>query len=292
MLAAGVEFNQIFNYIAEYLGVKSGWDVVKIIIDVGIVAFVFYKLLNLLKDSRAMQLIQGVILVLLMAIVADFAELTTISYFINILLQSLPVLLIVIFQPELRRALEGIGKNKLTAILSSAGHYNATDANAMIEEVIKAVASMAEEKIGALIVFERETNLGEIIRTGTIVDAKVSAQLLQLLFVPNTPLHDGAVVIRGTQVYAAACFLPLTDDLTLSKELGTRHRAGIGITETSDCISVIVSEETGTVSLARNGILTRHITPDTLRKLLREGLVKEEEKSAHSKFLFWKGHKK
>lgn len=292
MIAAGVDVSQFFTYVAEYCGVKSGWDVVKILVDVGIVAFLFYKLLHLLRDSRALQLIQGVILVLLGAIVADYAELSTISYFINFLLQSLPVLLIVIFQPDLRRALEGIGKNRLMDLFNQAGHYSATDANAMIEEVVKAASAMSRERVGALIVFERETNLSEIIRTGTIVDAKVSAQLLQLLFVPNTPLHDGAVVIRGTQVYAAACFLPLTDDLTLSRELGTRHRAGIGITETADCLSVIVSEETGAISFASNGVLTRHVTSDTLRVLLRENLVKEESKANHSRFLFWRGHKK
>ena len=272
------EFSRVMTYITEYLGIKNVWDFFRVLIDIGVVSFLFYKILYMLRDSRALQLIKGVVLILVLSLIADFLELSTVSYLIKLLLQILPVLIVVMFQPEIRRAIEGIGKNKLRDLFVP--HNSSTDTNVMVEEVVKAVFAMSEEKVGALIVFERSTNLGEIIRTGTLVEANVSTQLLRMIFVPKTPLHDGAVIIRSNKIYAAACYLPLTDNPDLSKDLGTRHRAGIGITETADCITVIVSEETGTVSIARNGVLTRTMTTDILRRLLRDSLSEQEEKAA------------
>lgn len=283
------EFSRVMTYITEYLGIKNVWDFFRVLIDIGVVSFLFYKILYMLRDSRALQLIKGVVLILVLSLIADFLELSTVSYLIKLLLQILPVLIVVMFQPEIRRAIEGIGKNKLRDLFVP--HNSSTDTNVMVEEVVKAVFAMSEEKVGALIVFERSTNLGEIIRTGTLVEANVSTQLLRMIFVPKTPLHDGAVIIRSNKIYAAACYLPLTDNPDLSKDLGTRHRAGIGITETADCITVIVSEETGTVSIARNGVLTRNMTPDILRKLLRDSLIQQEEKAARGWLFFRRENK-
>ncbi|HIU29495.1 MAG TPA: TIGR00159 family protein [Candidatus Egerieisoma faecipullorum] len=283
MRLASSEFDRITTFLVEYFGIRSVWDVFRIIIDILMISYVFYLLITLLRDSRAFQLIKGVILILLAAFVSDLLRLSTVSFVLKMVIEVLPVMLIVLFQPELRRILENIGKSPIRELFT-ASNQNTADLSIMVEEVVKAASAMAEEKTGALIIFERETNLSEVIRTGTIVDSNVSAQLLRLLFVKNTPLHDGAVIIRGNKIYAAACYLPLSNNLHLNKDLGTRHRAGIGISESTDCISVIVSEETGYISMARGGVLTRNITPDILRKLLREGLAPQDKgKKAGSK---------
>lgn len=290
MRIASVEFSKIMTFLAEYFGIRGVWDIFRIIIDILVISYVFYLLITLLRDSRAFQLIKGVILILILAFVSDLLRLSTVSFVLKMVIEVLPVMLIVLFHPELRRILEGLGKSSIRELFSTSGQDTA-DLSIMVEEVVKATSAMAEEKTGALIIFERETNLSEVIRTGTIVDSAVSAQLLRLLFVKNTPLHDGAVIIRGNKIYAAACYLPLSNNLHLNKDLGTRHRAGIGISESTDCIALIVSEETGFVSMARNGVLTRNITPDILRKLLREGLAKENKskKSAGKVVGFFKG---
>ena len=273
MAALNISFPSIIDFLSGYLGIESFWDIIRTLLDIGIVAFLFYKLMQLLRDSRAWQIVKGVIIVLAISIVSNFAGFRTISYIVNLILQILPVLIVVIFQPEIRRALEGMGKGKLKSFLR--GHSGGQSTDAVVEEVVSAAFAMGKGRVGALIIFERDTNLGEIIRTGTVVDAEVSSQLLQLIFVPNTPLHDGAVIIRSNKVYAAACFLPLSGDRTLSKELGTRHRAGLGVTENADCVSVIVSEETGQVSVAQNGHLTRGLSEKALREFLYENVVQE-----------------
>ena len=274
-LAAASDFSRMITYIGEFLGINGLWDLFRIIIDVGIIAYVLYKLMFVLKDSRAYQVIKGVILILAVSFVAEQLQLTTVSYLIKAFINVLPFLLLLLFQPELRRWLEGLGHSKVTSIFSSS---SSLDADTMIAEIVHAATAMSSQKIGALIVIERKTSLGEIIRTGTVVDAKVSAQLLRLIFVPNTPLHDGAVVIRNNKVHAAACYLPLTDNTHLDKDLGTRHRAGIGVTENTDCLSIIVSEETGNISFARAGQLTRPVSPEKLRKLLKDALSDDEGK--------------
>lgn len=276
MLTAASQFNRITTFLIEYFGIKSVWDIFRILIDILVISYVFYLLITLLRDSRAFQLIKGVILILVAAFIADLLRLSTVSFVLKMVIEVLPVMLIVLFQPELRRILEGLGKSPIRELFT-ASNQNTADISILVEEVVKATSAMAEEKTGALIIFERETNLSEVIRTGTIVDSAVSAQLLRLLFIKNTPLHDGAVIIRDHKIYAAACYLPLSNNLHLNKDLGTRHRAGIGISESTDCIALIVSEETGYVSMARNGVLTRNITPDVLRKLLREGLTPQNK---------------
>ncbi|HOA32263.1 MAG TPA: diadenylate cyclase CdaA [Clostridia bacterium] len=292
IFAANPEIGEIFTYLTEYLGIKDTWSFFRIVIDIGIVSFVVYKLAQLLKDTRALQLIKGILLVLVISLLADFIGLTTVSYLTSLALQILPFIVIITFAPEIRRALEGIGKNKLKDFFRSISYQESQETARMIDEVVNAVEGLVRDKVGALIVFEKDINLGEIVRTGVIIDSVVSSQLLQLIFIPNTPLHDGAVIIRNNKIHAAACVLPLTGDLHISKELGTRHRAGIGVTETSDSVSIIVSEETSKVSIARRGTLIRNITPNNLRTILTNEFVRKDDKRKKDIFTFWKGRSK
>ncbi len=292
IFAANPEIGEIFTYLTEYLGIKDTWSFFRIVIDIGIVSFVVYKLVQMLKDTRALQLIKGILLVLVISLLADFIGLTTVSYLTSLALQILPFIVIITFAPEIRRALEGIGKNKLKDFFRSISYQESQETARMIDEVVNAVEGLVRDKVGALIVFEKDINLGEIVRTGVIIDSVVSSQLLQLIFIPNTPLHDGAVIIRNNKIHAAACVLPLTGDLHISKELGTRHRAGIGVTETSDSVSIIVSEETSKVSIARRGTLIRNITPNNLRTILTNEFVKKDDKRKKDIFTFWKGRSK
>ena len=186
---------------------------------------------------------------------------------------------IIIFQPELRAGLEHIGRTNFNIFLKSNNVLD-ENLNTTIEEIVEALYSLSRQKIGALIIMERQTKIGEIINTGTIVDGEVSRQLLVNIFIPNTPLHDGAVVVRESKIKAAACFLPLTQSKDLSKDLGTRHRAAIGVSEVSDCISLIVSEETGDVSIAKSGKLYRNVSRERMTNILKNNLrVITDEKS-------------
>ena len=190
---------------------------------------------------------------------------------------------LVIFQPELRSGLEHIGRTNFNFIVKN--NYNISEdiLNKNIEEIVESMYSLSRQKIGALIIMERGSKLGEIIKTGTIIDAEISRQLLINIFIPNTPLHDGAVVIREGKVKAAACFLPLTESKDLSKDLGTRHRAAIGISEVSDCLSLVVSEETGAISIAKSGKLYRNISKERLTNILRNNLKSEEQEKGFFK---------
>lgn len=284
MCLSAVDFGKITTFLGEYLGINSIWDIFRIIFDVLIISYVFYLLLTLLRDSRAFQLIKSVILILFVAFVAELLQLSTLSFVLKLVIEVLPVMLIVLFHPELRRILEGLGQNSFIELFKS-GTQKTADLSVMISEVVKATFAMAEEKTGALIIFERKTNLSEVIRTGTTVDSAVTAQFLRQLFIKNTPLHDGAVIIKKNRIAAAACYLPLSTNSQLNKDLGTRHRAGIGISETTDCVSIIVSEETGYVSVAQNGALKRNINADQLRSMLLEVMAPktDEEKNITKK---------
>ena len=269
-------------YIKEFLSFDSFWDVLRAVIDVAIISFLFYRIIRALKDSRAFQLIKGILLILIVAGLALLLKLPTVSYLIKVFISVLPVLLVVMFQPELRRWLEDIGNSNIRSIFTGSGRAADERIDSMINEVANAVTAMSRERVGALVVFERSTNLGEIIRTGTVVDANVSTQLLRLIFVPNTPLHDGAVIIRDCKVHAAACYLPLSSNNSLDLDLGTRHRAGIGVTENSDAVCVIVSEETGFISFAAGGALQRNISREKLVQLLKEALRSKDSKTGKS----------
>lgn len=266
----------MFDNFAGYVGLNDPLYIIRTIIDVSIVSWVIYKLIILIKETRAWQLIRGIILILVATELSKLLGLKTINYILSNLLSVLAIGAIVLFQPELRRALEQIGRSRFKDIFSFDEGNSRIHVTAVIEEIVKACTEMAAKYTGALIVIERDTKIGEIINTGTQLDSSISSELLINLFVPDTPLHDGAVIIRDNRVKAAACFLPLTDNPNLSKELGTRHRAALGITEVSDSIAVIVSEESGKISFALNGGLTRNLTPDMLRKALNKNLLDKE----------------
>lgn len=241
-------------------------DVAVAVIDIAIVAYVVYRLLVLIRGTRAIQLIKGIIVLLLATLLSDRLNLVTVTWVLQKTLVMLVVALPIVFQPELRRALEQLGRaGFLARSLSALGEQ---DVNRLIDEVVRATAILSRNRTGAIVVLERDTGLREIVETGMKLDAFVSAELLVNLFIPHTPLHDGAAVVRGNRIAAAACFLPLAESAEVGRELGSRHRAAVGITEHSDALAVVVSEETGTVSLANAGKLMRGLDEDMLRELL------------------------
>lgn len=281
-----MDFSHIINNIANFLDIKSPLDIVRTIVDIGIVSYVIYKGILLVRETRAMQLIKGFAVILIAYYLSDLLQLRTIEYIFQNTFQLLSLALVVIFQPELRRGLEQIGRSRFRSMFGLDSSSLAVQTTTVIEEIVRAAASMSKTQTGALIVVERATKIGEIINTGIHLESNVSSELLVNIFTPNTPLHDGAVVIRSNKIMAAACFLPLTDNQNLSKELGTRHRAAIGISEISDSIVVVVSEETGSISFALNGGLTRNLTPDLLRKALNKNLLEKETPT--KKLSIWK----
>jgi diadenylate cyclase len=274
------------NNIANYLDIKSPLDIVRTIVDIGIVSYVIYKGILLVRETRARLLIKGFAVILIAYYLSDLLKLKTIAYIFQNTFQLLSLALVVIFQPELRRGLEQIGRSRFRNFIGLDSSSLAVQTTTVIEEIVRAATDMSKTRTGALIVIERATKIGEIINTGIHLESSVSSELLINIFTPNTPLHDGAVVVRNNKIMAAACFLPLTDNQNLSKELGTRHRAAIGISEISDAIVVVVSEETGSISFALNGGLTRNLTPDILRKALNKNLL--EKDTPAKKLSIWK----
>ncbi len=236
------------------------WDT----LDIAIVSYVLYRLFLLLRGTRAVQLVKGIVVLIIAGMVAHWLQLTTVVYILNYAQMALVVAVPVVFQPELRRALEQLGRGRLFAPAS----LPEAEMARVVDSVAQACDILARNKIGALIVIERETGLKDIAETGTLVDGLVSPAFLINLFVPNAPLHDGAAIVRGDRVVAAGCFLPLSENPGLSKELGTRHRAAVGLTEQSDALVIVISEETGTLSLAMGGKLMRHLDDATLRDML------------------------
>jgi len=270
----------------NYIGFESPFDVIRAIIDIGIVAYVIYKVIFLVKETRAWQLIKGLLFIAVVSYLSKILRLDTVNYILTSAIQITAIAVVVLFQPELRRGLETIGRSKFSDFFNFEESNSRIHTTAMIEEIVKAVTELSKTSTGALIVIERETKIGEIINSGIQLDSNISAELIMNIFVPNTPLHDGALVIRDHKIKSASCFLPLTDNPNLSKELGTRHRAAMGITEVSDSISVVVSEETGKVSFALNGGLTRNLTSDTLRKALNKNLL--DDTTPTKKLSLWK----
>ena len=284
------ELSNYINSIAGDVGLRSPLDFIKAIFDIGIVSFAIFKIFRLVRETRAWQIIKGIIFILLAANISDFLGLKTIAYILNHAVQYIAIALIVLFQPELRRGLEQIGKSKFKNFLGFDVETDSIQTTTMIEQIINSVLSMSSQRIGALIVIEREIKFGEIIKSGIQLNAEVSSELIENIFAPNTPLHDGAVIIRKGILMAATCFLPLTDNPNLGKDIGTRHRAALGITEVSDAVVVVVSEETGKISVALNGGLTRNLTTDMLRKALNKTLI---DKVTHNKkLILWKVKKK
>ena len=253
------------------LGTVGIWDLV----DVLIVAIIFYKVYEMLKDTRAITLVKGLVVLMIVTMIASVMELHVISWLLQKTVTLLFVALPIVFQPELRRALERLGQGKFLGVDN---RLNMEEANSLVNEIDKAVFNMADKKIGALLVVEKNVGLNEIIDTGIKIDALVTSDFLMNVFIPNTPLHDGAAIIRGKRLVAAGCYLPLTDDRTLGTELGTRHRSAIGLSEQCDAVIIIVSEETGVVSIAENGRIQRYMNHDSLRQRLRP-LFQEEKVS-------------
>ena len=240
------------------------------IIDIVVVAYFLYRLYLMLKNTRAATLVKGLLVLVAFMIVCRTLNLHVISWLLEKSMTVIMVALPVVFQPELRRALEQIGRGKL---FRKGSELDEQELEAMLEDVAAATKVMSKAKVGALMVFERATGLVERIETGVPVDGLVSSGLIQNIFVKDTPLHDGAVVIRGNRIVAACCLLPLTENRNLSQELGTRHRAAIGISEQSDAMVLVVSEETGAISIARNGELVRYLTVDDVKEILRNAIV-------------------
>lgn len=236
------------------------------VIDIIFVAIIFYKLFMLIRETRAEQLIKGIVFLLVLTKITEWMQLFTINWILNNAMTLGAIAILVVFQPELRRGLEYLGRNSM--FRKSLIEIRGESIKEVVEEIVEAVASLSRQKIGALIVMERQTGLNEVADTGTIIEGYVSSDLLINIFIPNTPLHDGAVIIKEDKIKAAACFLPLTENNALSKDLGTRHRAALGISERSDSISIIVSEETGGISTTENGKISRYIDIQTLRQIL------------------------
>ncbi|CAM4491616.1 diadenylate cyclase CdaA [Paenibacillus tarimensis] len=258
---------------------------IKDIIDVGIVSYIIYKLILLIRGTRAVQLIKGIFVLVATWAISTWLNLYTLKWLMNQMFTFGVVTVLIIFQPELRRALEQLGRGKLFGRTT----YVDRDISDRISEIIKAVNYLSARKIGALIVFERDTGLNEYIESGISMQSRISSELLINIFIPNTPLHDGAVIIRGNQIMAAACYLPLSENPFISKELGTRHRAAIGVSEVCDAISIVVSEETGQVSLAVHGMVVRDIKEESLiSKLFEELSPKRAAERAKPKMSFWK----
>ena len=243
------------------------------VVDILLVAVILYKSSEMLKDTRAITLAKGMFVMMGVALGAYILELHAIYWLLSKSIYLLFMALPIVFQPELRRALERIGQGKF---LGSAVYLNAEEADTLVNEIDKVVFNMSAKKIGALIVLEREIGINEIIDTGIRVDGLVTAPFMMNVFIPNTPLHDGAAVIRGNRMIAAGCLLPLTENRSLSTELGTRHRAALGLSEQCDAVVVIVSEETGIVSIAENGHITRRLNSEQLKKRLRPLLIKAD----------------
>jgi diadenylate cyclase len=254
----------------EHLRFLTLRDVLGAAVDIAIVAYVLYRFFMLIRGTRAIQLLKGIAILLLATTVSQFLRLYTVTWILNNARLMLAVAVPVVFQPELRRFLEQIGRGRFFAGRSPLFMGEVNTAR-MIEELVKAVGQMSRNRTGALIVLEREIGLKDFVETGIGIDGLVSSEFLVNIFVPNTPLHDGAVIIRGDRVQAAACFLPLTDSV-VAPEVGGRHRAALGITEVSDSLAVVVSEETGTISLTNAGRIVRHIDLRTLTEMLTASL--------------------
>lgn len=256
------------------------FGIISFVLDIIIVLFLIYKAFILLKGTRAWQLLKGIVLLIIITLLSGYFKLTILNYILTSVMSYGVIMLIIIFQPELRRALEQLGTaNKFSRFLGIDKDINAKKKENVYKVAIAAV-ELAKQKKGALIVFERDIKIQDIISTGIIMNSEISPQVLVNIFEPNTPLHDGAVVISDNKIAAASCMLPLADDKDIARELGTRHRAAIGISKESDALVVVVSEETGRMSIAKDGTLIADVREDVLKKILIKNLINEPINSA------------
>lgn len=264
------------------------------LLDIAFVAIIIYYVLKFIRDTRAAQLLKGIILLVIFFQVAKFLNLEATSFILNSTLEFGLLAVLIVFQPELRSLLERIGrtgKGKALPFFATERKQSDTEIDENIDNIVDAVANMSATKTGALMVIERNTKLGEVINTGTKVDSAVICDVILNIFYPKAPLHDGAAILRDGRIVAAGCFLPLTTK-KFDSDLGTRHRAGIGVSEISDAVVILVSEETGIISVAQEGNLTRRLTPDALKALLQKELKPEEKKEKTPLQNLWKGRNK
>ena len=277
--------NAFLEYLVKYVQLLRISD----LIDILIVSVIVYYLINLIRETRAMQLVKGIIFLFIAFFLSQWLKLNALNYILGGAMQIGAFAVIVIFQPELRNLLERMGRFKVGRIIDFASDTTEDDLHRVIDSIAQAAANMSATKTGALIVMERATRLGEYISTGTMLDANVSSGLLENIFVPNTPLHDGAVIIRNNKIVTAVCLLPLTANNNLSRDLGTRHRAAIGLSEVTDAVIIVVSEETGKISIALNGSLTRNLSRESLAKALKKIMSQKQETNEKiDKIMFWR----
>ncbi|MDR0931001.1 MAG: diadenylate cyclase CdaA [Clostridiales bacterium] len=246
----------------NFIGIRDVCDII-------IVALAIYTFLKLIRYTRAELLLKGILVLLIIQQLSQFLGLHTVNYILQAATQVGLIALLVVFQPELRRALEQMGRSKFVRMFLPKDTQAIDKSEIIVGELCEATVGLANKKIGSIIIIERTEKIDDIVRTGIVIQSDISSELLMNIFVPNTPLHDGATIIRGGRIYAASCFLPLTQNPNLSLELGTRHRAAIGISEVSDCMVIVTSEETGKISIASGGNLTRNLTVTTLKAALQ-----------------------
>ena len=253
-------------------------------VDILIVAFLIFQLIRLIHKTNTSRVAKGILLLVLVLWLSGILGLSMINFLLSRAMELGLVALVIIFQPELRRVLEKVGSNRRLSSLFG-GEFQSFSMETAITQTVLACADMSKSKTGALIIFVRDNQLTDPISTGTLVDASVTAELLKNLFFKNSPLHDGAVIVKDGRIAAAGCMLPMSSNMNLSKDLGMRHRAGIGISEQSDAVVVIVSEETGSISVAVDGMLKRHLSPATMETLLRKELVADDSDSVKRNLL-------
>ncbi len=253
----------------------GAFGIISFVLDIIIVLFIIYKAFGLLKGTRALQLLKGIVVLVILTFLSGYFRLTILNYILTSVMSYGVIMLIIVFQPELRRALEQLGTtNKLSRILGIDKDLNAKKKENVYKIAIAAV-ELAKQKKGALIVIERDIKIQDIVSTGIIMNSEISPQLIVNIFEPNTPLHDGAIIISDNKIAAASCMLPLADDKDIARELGTRHRAAIGISKESDALVVVISEETGRMSIAKDGTLIADVREDVLKKILIKNIINE-----------------
>ena len=265
-----LHFNDFFANLS-----KNPFSLITTILDIVIVIFIIYKAFKMLKDTRAWQLLKGIAILIIITLISGYLKLNILNYILTSVMSYGVIMLIIVFQPELRRALEQLGTtNRISRFLGIEQDINVKKKENIYKIVIAAV-ELSKKKVGALIVIERDIKIQDIVSTGIIMNSEISPQLLVNIFEPNTPLHDGAVIISENKIAAASCMLPLADDHDIARELGTRHRAAIGISKESDALVVVVSEETGKMSIAKDGTLIADVREDVMKKILIKNLIKE-----------------
>ena len=276
-------FQDVWNSI--YVLLFSSNNIIFSAIDILIVTFIVYKVIQFMHQTRAEQLIKGIIVFVIVYFIAELLQLNAVKWIISIVSANFLVVIVVLFQPELRAILEKIGRSGISALTIPKTSQDNDEIVETIDKVCNAADSMHRTKTGSLIILERKTMLNEIVQTGTVIDSTVSTNLINNIFFKNSPLHDGAMIIRNNRICAASCILPLTQNIDVDSSLGTRHRAAIGLSEISDAIVIVVSEETGNISMALGGKLRRNYTKELLKTELSNLLVEKSENQTENKFL-------